>query len=193
MDTTTLTESRCPPRTGTSCATFCWAQFKSKDFDKGLKDTVVLVRERLQQNLGPVQVQAVNKVQDDAGFFSPKSVTQANKEIAEFNQRFQKDMVIETFPMPPPETRTLLENATPEAKNKIFSAWLHERLAALKFDGVYVLICREPARIQIEATPGIMQKAFTAKDRDQLVAMLLTHFKAKEYDKAAGGDAGPGL
>ncbi len=183
VDTTTLKKAL-TPKDRDKLRDQLLAHFRNKEFDKGLKDAVVLVRERFQQNLGPLPVQAVNKVQDNAGFFSSNAVTQASKDIKEFQQRFQRDMVIETFPMPPPDKKQLLENATTEAKNKIFSAWLHERLAALKFDGIYILICREPARIQIEATPGIMQKVFTAKDRDQLVALLVTRFKAKEYDKA---------
>ncbi len=159
-------------------------QFKEKAFDKGLKDAVVLVRERLAKNLGAVQGQPISKIQDDAGFFSPKTVSQASKDIIEFHHRFQKDLVIETFLTPPLDKKELLENAAPEAKNKIFSDWMHERLRTFKFDGIYILICREPARIQVEVTSGTMQKAFTAKDRDQLVALLITHFKAKEYDKA---------
>lgn len=160
-------------------------RFREKDYDKGLAETVALVRERLEQNLGPVAPGPVrNVVQDQGGFFSPTQVARINAEIKEFNQRFKKDLMVETFAAPPPDKQKLLAVASADEKTKIFKSWVHERAKEAKAEGIVVLICREPPHIQVEVSAGIEKKAFAAKDRDRLVSLLVSRFKTKEYDKA---------
>ncbi len=161
-------------------------RFREKSYDKALTEATALVRERLEQNLGPVlPASPLNVVQDRASFFSPQLVGRINAEMKEFHQRFKKDLVIETFATPPADKQKLLAAASPAEKTKILANWLHERAKDSKADGIAVLICREPPRIQVEVSTGMSQKAFPTKDRDQLVELLVGHFKAKEFDKAA--------
>src|SRR5207253_320757 len=113
------------------------ARFKEKAFDEGLSGAVAFVGDRFEQNLGP----ALNVVRDRAGFFSPQTVARTNDEIKEFNQRFKKDLIIETFALPPPDRRKQLEGASPDTRNKVFGDWLAERSRAAKSNGISVLIC----------------------------------------------------
>lgn len=159
--------------------------FKAKTFDDGLAAITSFTRDRLEQNIGQVFPAAIaNEVQDRGQFFSPQLVTRTNSEIKEFRNRFKKDIIIETIIAPPADKQKLLATADAQEKNRIFASWLHERAQAAKADGLIVLISREPSRIQVEVSPAMSSKAFTAKDREQLVKMLIGHFQAKEFDKA---------
>lgn len=161
------------------------ASFRDKNYDKGLADAVAFARERYEQNLGPVfPGTIVNSVQDHAGFFSAPQLARTNAEIKEFAQRFKKDLVIETFANPPADKRQLLQGASAAEITKIFKTWLHDRAKEAKADGIFVLICKDPPRLQVEVSDATAAKAFTTKDRDQLVTLLVGHLKAKTYDKA---------
>jgi uncharacterized membrane protein YgcG len=160
-------------------------QFREKSFDKGLAAITALTRERFEQNIGPApQAAAVNVVHDRGQFFSPAAVARVNLEIKEFHQRFKKDLMIETYAVPPADKQKLLADANPNERNKIFSSWLHERAKEAKADGIVILICRQPARVQVEVSTATEKRAFTTKNRDELVGLLTKHFGAKEFDKA---------
>ncbi len=160
------------------------ASLRDKKYDQGLADAMSLARERFERNRGPdLTGSIVNSVQDHAGLFSSQQVVRANKEVKEFAQRFKRDLVIETFQAPPADMQKKILTANPEEKEKIFTAWIHARVKAAKADGIYVLICKDPPRLQVEVGDATVAKAFTAKDREHLVSMLIGHLKAKTYDK----------
>jgi uncharacterized membrane protein YgcG len=157
------------------------ADFKEKAFDKGLAEAVAQIRHGLEQNLGPlVSTAPLNTVHDHAGLFSPTAIVRTNGEIKEFKDRFKKDLVIETFTQPPPEQKQLLDSGAD--KNKVFNDWLAQRDRILKDDGIHILICKDPPHIQIGVSDKTRQGMFRDEDRDQLAKILVTHFKAKDFD-----------
>ena len=52
-----------------------------------------------------------------------------------------------------------------------------------KVNGVYVLVCRDPAHLQVEVGNETQKKAFTLKDRDKLAQILLKQFREKKFDE----------
>src|SRR5207244_9213997 len=85
------------------------------------------------------------------------------------------------FARVPPGQVKRVEAMTPETRKKFFADWLKERLA--KTDAIHVLISKQPAHIEIGLGDAIQQKAFTPSNRDQLHALVLDTFKAKQFDQ----------
>jgi uncharacterized membrane protein YgcG len=140
--------------------------FKSRDYDKGLADSVQLLRNRLGRYLpDPI----LNVVKDYAGFFSPGAIESANKEIEQIRQRYKKDVVIETFASVPSDTD--------------FAKLLAERSVKAKGDGVHILICKEPSKVQVGASDNVLKGELPAAEVTKLRDLLIDNFKSRDYDK----------
>src|SRR5690242_15668217 len=92
------------------------------------------------------QAFAASEVKDDAHFFSPEAVTAANSRLKSLEQKYHRSVMIETLPDIPADKRS---GYTAERKNQFYAGWLKERAQANKVDGLYVLITREPAHLQV--------------------------------------------
>jgi len=159
--------------------------FRKMEFDKGLTGAVALVRARLEKNLGPATPRPVAKgIVDEGRFFSPTAVTKVSEEIKDFQKRLGKEILIETFTAPPADVRQQLDGTDAAGRSKVFAAWMGQRAAANRIDGVRVLICKEPPHIRAGVAEGLLSREFTTANRDELVRTLVTGFKAKEYDQA---------
>ncbi|MCS6850135.1 MAG: TPM domain-containing protein [Gemmataceae bacterium] len=130
--------------------------------------------------LAEVRVEAPFAVKDDANFFSRQAVDQANSIIADIKRRYKEDLAIETYPAVPDDRRADLERGD---RNAFFHEWARSRARALQVTGVYVLICRQPSHLQVEVGNHTQQRAFTLRDRDELVRLMLDRFRRKEYDQ----------
>ena len=51
------------------------------------------------------------------------------------------------------------------SEHKSVSDWVKERAQSTKAEGMYVLVCKQPARIDVRAGDAIHQKAFTPSNR----------------------------
>ena len=118
-------------------------------------------------------------VRDGAGFFSPATVEQANRQIADINGKYGKDVVIETYPALPANLAPQLESLGQE---RFYANWLRDRAAQLGLDGVLVLITRQPAYIQVGQGGDTARAAFTADDRNRLRDGLVSTFRQRQYD-----------
>src|SRR5688572_20820077 len=88
------------------------------------------------------------RVEDNAGFFSPNALNQANERIAQIKRDHGKDLHIETHASIPAALRGQYQ---PEQRQQFFDAWAKQRAAELKIDGVLVLITREPSFLKVTA------------------------------------------
>src|SRR5437016_8860069 len=86
------------------------------------------------------------QVRDDAGFFSPQTVEQANAIIKQIKDDHGKDVMIETFAAIPADLQAQYD---PDRKDQFFENWLTSRAKELGVNGVYVLICKDPSRAQL--------------------------------------------
>ncbi len=158
------------------------SRFKEKDYDKGLRESVNYVVGRFDARKSGVELPVRNEVRDLGGFFSAGAIQKANGEIKSIEQRFKKDVVIETFKTVPPSKAKQVEGSAGEARNRIFREWIEERAAESKKDGIAILVCREPSNLQVAIGAETSKKAFTKSDRDKLSDLLMSRFREKKFD-----------
>jgi uncharacterized membrane protein YgcG len=121
-------------------------------------------------------------IKDEGKFFSADAIKKANEELRTIARESGKDLVIETFSTVPGDQAPKVKAMTDEEREKFFSQWAEERIHELVVDGVYILICKEPARLEIRIT----QKAraqFGKEAYDKLREQLLSEFRNRRFDE----------
>jgi uncharacterized protein len=119
-------------------------------------------------------------IRDEGKFFSAEALEKANRKVRQIYQRFQKDVVIETFPAIPAD---LEQKYKEEEKAQFFNEWARKRAEELGVNGIYILICKKPGRVEVEVGNQTQKRAFTRNDRDNLVRKVLGSFKEKKFDE----------
>lgn len=125
-------------------------------------------------------------VTDDAKFFTPETVQKVNGDLKLIEKDFGKELVIETFATVPESMKADYEAAKDDKlkRAEFFAKWLGERAHELKVNGVYVLVSRDPAHLEVKAGAKTREKGeFTQLNSDRMRDILVTAFKAKNYDE----------
>lgn len=122
------------------------------------------------------------QVKDDGGFFSAGTVAKADQTIREIKQRFNKDLVIETYKTPKMGADEV-KKMTKEARERYYENWAKTRAEELSVDGILVIITKEPGHVQVGVGPETRKRAFTLGNKDELGRLLLNKFKEKQYDE----------
>jgi len=125
----------------------------------------------------------VPEVQDGAGFFKPETIAKVNDQLAEIGKKHNFDLLIETYPTVPADKVAAVKEMDKEARDHFFQEWANSRAKRRRVVGVYVLVNKDPAHLQIEVGHETEKAAFTLKDRDRLRDILVEAFKKKEYDR----------
>ena len=100
--------------------------------------------------LGSTAVFAGNGgVRDNGDFFSDTAKKEATRKIAEMEQQYKKDLVVETFTEIPEEIKKGVDLTDKAATNRMFDQWTLKEAKQQKVNGIYILISREPAHLQI--------------------------------------------
>jgi uncharacterized membrane protein YgcG len=118
-------------------------------------------------------------ITDDGKFFSADAIQSAEAIIRQIQMVHQKDLRVETFPEIPKE---LLPQFQQQGKQKFFEQWTNDRATQQRVNGVYILICRNPGRLQVWVDNATGRRLFTAGDRDFLVQKLTPFLHRHEYD-----------
>ncbi|MFO0926602.1 MAG: TPM domain-containing protein [Gemmataceae bacterium] len=118
-------------------------------------------------------------VKDDAGLFSKEAIAKANAKIEQIKKRYQKDLLIETFGQAPEH----IEKAAKEERPALFRKLAETRYANQGVHGVYVLISKEPRRVQVESGSKVRQKEFPDSEVTAL-SKTLTSQLGKNPDQA---------
>jgi uncharacterized membrane protein YgcG len=118
-------------------------------------------------------------IQDAAGFFSKEAITTAEQQIATIHKKFGKDLRVETYASIPTDRAG---QYTPEKRTEFFAIWAYQRAKAIGLDGVIVLICKDPAFLQMEVGDRTKHHAFTLANRDHMRDLLVTAFKQRHFD-----------
>jgi uncharacterized protein len=117
---------------------------------------------------------------DNAGFFSPDAVRQANQKLADIDGKYGKQMRVETFAEIPADLRRQFD---PANARQFFQTWARQRAQAAGIEGVFVLICKNPTQIQVEVGKNTLASGvFTLDDRRRMADALLGAFRQKNYD-----------
>jgi hypothetical protein len=125
---------------------------------------------------------AAPAVTDEAGFFTPEAVQKAEDGIKEIREAYHKDLVIETYKAVPEDKVKEVRNMTPRARELFFQQWAEERARERNVDGIYVLLCRNPAYTQVVLGPNIDDSVFPEKDRNELAKKFAPRWGRRNYD-----------
>jgi uncharacterized membrane protein YgcG len=122
------------------------------------------------------------EIKDDAKFFSPDAIKKANKEIHDIARKFKKDFLVETFTTVPGDQAARVKAMTNAEREQFFGNWASDRADAAVVNGVYLMVCKDPAHLQVIIAGNggdVMDGLFKKKLRDQLLAS----FRNKKFDE----------
>ena len=123
-------------------------------------------------------------IHDNGDFFSEQAKLEAARKIAELERSVRKNLTIETFKELPDDVRRGANLQDKAALNRLFEAWTVKQAREEGINGVYVLLVRTPAHLQVVVGNDTQKRAFTLRDRDLLVSTMLVKLRAKQYDEA---------
>ncbi|HET6251677.1 MAG TPA: TPM domain-containing protein [Tepidisphaeraceae bacterium] len=122
---------------------------------------------------------ATPTVRDEAHLFDDATLSQVTAAVREIRQKFDKDLTIETFATIPD---ILQPRFAAEDKNTFYEHWLRDEARAAKTDGIFVLIVKNPGRLQIGVGDKTKAKAFTYADRDEMRDLMLKDFRKAKFN-----------
>jgi uncharacterized membrane protein YgcG len=120
------------------------------------------------------------RVADGGMLFSEEAASEANDIIRLIRQSYDRDVMVETFPAVPEELKGELAR---DGKEKFYADWLERRAAQLGVRGVFILVTREPGRVQVGVDRATRRRVFTVEDREALREALVTAFRARQFDQ----------
>jgi len=122
------------------------------------------------------------EIKDEAKFFSADAIKKANKQIREIERKFGKDLLIETLPAVPADQAAKVKAMSPEEREKFFRNWAVDRAEAAVVNGVYIMIVKDPAHLEIEISSKA-RASFSKEEFDKLRSALLGKFRNKQFDE----------
>jgi uncharacterized membrane protein YgcG len=126
------------------------------------------------------------EIRDGGKFFSADAVKKANKEIREIAKKYDRDLLIETVATIPGDQAERVKAMPREERAKFFRNWATDRADVAVVHGVYILICKEPAFVEISITQRGRQ-AFDRESFEKLRDLLVKSFHEKRYDEGLQG------
>jgi hypothetical protein len=117
---------------------------------------------------------------DGGMFFSEEAVSEADDIIRGIKQSFDRDVMVETYAAVPDERKDELPR---DGRDKFYEDWLNRRAKQLGVRGVFVLMTREPGRVQVGVDKATRHRAFTLADGDSLKEILGSAFRARKFDR----------
>jgi uncharacterized membrane protein YgcG len=127
------------------------------------------------------------EIKDDGKFFSAEAVKKVNAAIREIYGKYGKDVLVETFPSVPADQVEKVKKMKGEELAKFFYKWAEDRAKARVVNGVYILVCKQPTRLETFITRKA-RGTLDSKFRKKLRETLLEEFRDKRFDEglAAG-------
>jgi uncharacterized protein len=127
---------------------------------------------------------AAGGVLDNGGFFSEQAKSDAAKIIAETERTMHKDILIETFGGIPADLKAGVNLQDKAALTHLFQQWALKQARDKHVNGVYILLAKEPAHLQIEVGNDTQRIAFTLQDRETLNSLMRAKLHAHQNDDA---------
>jgi len=123
-------------------------------------------------------------IRDNADFFSTRAKTEALRNIGEIGRRFNKDLVVETFRVIPNDIKQGVDLNSKAAVSRLYEQWAEKQAKQQRVNGIYILLLQDPAHLQVLVGNETQRNAFTLKDRDALVTLMLAKLRNKQNDDA---------
>jgi hypothetical protein len=121
------------------------------------------------------------EIKDDGKFFSADAIKKANEEIRDIERKYERDLLIETFPTVPDNQADKVKAMSREDRENFFRKWAEKRAQDVVVNGVYILVCRDPAHVQVAVTDRV-RLLFDTEVVKRLVQMLIAKFREKRFD-----------
>ncbi len=109
------------------------------------------------------------KVVDEAGFFSPDAIKQAEKKLADAKFDRGLHFTVDTYKAIPTERA---KSYNPEQKAKFFTEWAKAVATGDKAKGPYVLICQKPGYTQVIADAESRNRGFDRSNEQALAKIF---------------------
>jgi hypothetical protein len=154
--------------------------FKDKKFDDGLLAGVKFVQAGFAA--GKVVIAQAPEIKDDGKFFSAETIKSANEIIREISTKYKQDLVFETYAGVPADDVEKVKTMNREEKYEYFHKWAVKRMEALKMNGVYLLVTKDPTFFKIE----VSEKARSIFDRKAVANLqktILEEFRDRRFDE----------
>jgi hypothetical protein len=156
--------------------------FREKKYDQGLLHAVEFIRGKLDEHVfqlfpGP----AANTVKDYGSFFSPASVESAAAQMEKISRQLKRPIAVDTFKQVPREKQA--QAASREQRDRFFLDWIRNRMSASRFQGIYILVSKEPGHVEVGVSPELMKRAFKPSDRESLQKLLQVKFGDHRFDE----------
>ncbi|MBN8419445.1 MAG: hypothetical protein J0L73_11050 [Verrucomicrobia bacterium] len=127
---------------------------------------------------------AAGGIQDDGAFFSEFAKTNASGTIQEVATKLRKDIAVQTFAAVPEDMKAAVLQASKSATNRGFSQWAEQLARSKGVNGVFILLVKQPAHLQVVVGNDTQRQAFTLMDREKLVQIMIQQLRDKKSDDA---------
>jgi hypothetical protein len=134
--------------------------------------------------LGTAGAHAAGGIQDDGAFFSEFAKVNAMGIINDVATRLHKDIAVQTFATVPDEVKSTVLTSDKTAANRGFSQWAEQLTRSKKVNGVFILLVKQPAHLQVVVGTDTQRQAFTLTDRETLVKHMLGQLHQRKSDDA---------
>ena len=124
---------------------------------------------------------AGGRVVDEANFFSPAAVENANAKIKAMARQCRVDLLIETVPAVPSNLESKLQQ---QGKSTFFRDWATRRAEDAGLKGIYVLICKKPGHFAVIPDHLTRQRLFIHADVGHLTDKVLPLLQERKNDEA---------
>jgi uncharacterized membrane protein YgcG len=116
-------------------------------------------------------------VEDAANLFSAEARSRANAILADIKRDTRKELYVETFSTPPEAYR--------DKKPADFaSQWAADLFRQRQVDGVFVLVCKQPALLRVRVGNVTREKGlFTSANAEELAKIMIDRLKASKDAK----------
>lgn len=134
--------------------------------------------------LGTAGARAAGGIQDDGAFFSEFAKVNATGTINDVSTRLHKDIAVQTFAAVPEDMKATVIHPDKAATNRGFSQWAEQLARTKKVNGVFILLVKQPAHLQVVVGTDTQRQAFTLTDRVTLIQRMLEQLRNKKNDDA---------
>src|SRR5262245_2762608 len=125
------------------------------------------------------------EIRDHGRVFSDDAISKAKATISDIEKHYHRRIVVETFSEIPGEKLAAYDLAGKDkaARAKFFRDWLQDRAKADGATGVFILICKKPGHVEVEAGTETRKKDFSDADAKELRSQFRESFNENKFDE----------
>jgi uncharacterized membrane protein YgcG len=130
----------------------------------------------------PVLVGQVPVIDDTAHIFIAREMTEIRGKIENIENDFHVRVIVDTVRALPWAARLWVSIRGPDAADRYLDSWAHGRARKAGTRGIYILVCRDPLAVRVQAGRGL--RGITAADTNHLRETLLLGLSRGDPGKA---------